>query len=143
MSKTNIKVKNDKADTNLLNNIILLISLIMLVIVSLIGFSFGKYTFVRSFALGIAGSIFYLRMQVMFVNSLAKRDFLSILVTMMSAGRILIILGVLLVSIKRVDLFNLYFVISGLVSVHLVSMSVFTYNIMTSYFADKKKLITS
>jgi heme/copper-type cytochrome/quinol oxidase subunit 3 len=143
MNKTNISEINNKANTSTLNNIILLISVLMLVVMTIFGLFFEKYTFVRSFALGVIGSIFYLRMQVMFVSSIAKRDLISLLTLMISGGRILIILAVLLVAIKRVDLFNLYFVISGLIGVHLVSMSVFTYNIMTDYLYDKKKLIIS
>ncbi|MFN8576447.1 MAG: hypothetical protein U0354_06280 [Candidatus Sericytochromatia bacterium] len=143
MSSINIEKINEKLTTNTLNNIILLLSIGLLFIVTIFGLFFEKYTFVRSFALGIVGSIFYLRMQVMFVNSIAKRDLFSILTLIISGGRILIILAILLVAIKRFDLFNLYFVISGLVSVHLVSMSVFTYNIITNYIFDKKKLVTS
>lgn len=131
--------KVDKA--NSLNNMILLFNFLMLVTAIIFGLFFEKYTFVRSFALGVIGSLFYLRMQIMFVKSLSKRDLISILNLIISGSRILIILAILLVAIKRVDLFNLYIVISGLIAVHFVSMSVFTYNIIANYLLDKKKLI--
>lgn len=126
---------------NTFNNKVILLNFVMLITMVMSGLFLEKYTFVRSFALGVIGSIFYLRMQMMFVKSISKRDLLSILTLIVSGGRILIILAILFVAIKRVDLFNLYIVISGLIAVHLVSMSVFTYNIITNYLLDKKKLI--
>ena len=141
MSKIDNKVKNDKSEMASLSKSILLLSLASLLLATLLGIIFSNYTFIRSFLFGTLGSIFYLRMQVMFVSSFSKRDFLSILVTILSGGRILIILAVLAAAIVRTDLFNVLFVIAGLASVHLISISVFIYNTIVNYSVDKKKLV--
>lgn len=144
MSESFNNIGTDKeADTDKLNKIILIISLISAVFVSLITLVMGKPVLTKSFLLGMIGSLFYLRMQVMFVKNFSKRDLLSIMISILSGGRILIILGVLVVAFRRVDLFNLYAVIAGLVSVHLISISVFTYNILLNFKNDKKKLIAN
>jgi len=143
MSNINNKVLETNKETGKLSKPILLISLTCIFVGTLLGIIFNNYTFVRSFLLGTLGSIFYLRMQVVFVNSFLKRDLLSILMTIISSGRILIILSILLVAFKRTDLFNIFFVISGIVMVHFISGSVFIYKIITNYSNFKKKLIVS
>lgn len=141
MSKTSNKVLNTNEETGKLSKSILLLSLALLLLATLFGIVFKNYTFVRSFLLGILGSLFYLRMQVIFVRSFLKRDLLSILMTILSSGRLVIILAILLVSFIRTDLFNVLYVITGLAGVHLISISVFIYNIMVNYSIHKKKLV--
>ena len=141
MSKTSNKVLNTNEETGKLSKSILLLSLALLLLATLFGIVFKNYTFVRSFLLGILGSLFYLRMQVIFVRSFLKGDLLSILMTILSSGRLVIILAILLVSFIRTDLFNVLYVITGLAGVHLISISVFIYNIMVNYSIHKKKLV--
>jgi F0F1-type ATP synthase assembly protein I len=126
------------ANTDELQKSILFLSLILTVIIVLISFASGEGRIAKGFLMGAGISLVYFRMQVLFVKNFAKRDLLSILISILSGGRILIIAAVLFIAVRRVDLFNLTATIAGLVSVHLISFIVFSYN---AFKNDKKKLI--
>ncbi|MBC7476346.1 MAG: hypothetical protein H7263_18840 [Candidatus Sericytochromatia bacterium] len=130
-------------NTDKLNNKIFLISIVFTVVVLIVTLLTGKFVIAKSLLLGIIGSLLYLRMQVMFVNSFSKRNLISIFISVLSSGRILIVFGVLLVAITRSDLFNFYAVILGMISIHLISVSVFTYNIFLNFKNSEKKLIAN
>ncbi len=130
-------------NTDKLNNKIFLISIVFTVVILTLTLLTGKTVIAKSLLLGIVGSLLYLRMQVMFVNSFSKRNLISIFISVLSSGRILIVFGVLLVAITRSDLFNFYAVILGMISIHLISVSVFTYNVFLNFKNSEKKLITN
>lgn len=126
------------ANTDELQKSILFISLILTAVIVLISLTIGESRIAKGFLLGAGISMIYFRMQVMFVKTFSKKDLLSILTSILSSGRILIIAAVLFIAFRRVDLFDLTATVSGLVSVHLISFIVFSYNVFKNY---KKKLI--
>jgi hypothetical protein len=130
------KIEKTKSETDQLHDSVLIASLTFSFFVALISFLAGKVLIAQGFLIGVAGSLIYLRMQVLFVKNLAKKDLLSILISMLSTGRILLIAAILFVAFKRTDLFDMYATICGLVSVHLISIFVFAYGI-----SEKKKLV--
>ncbi len=130
------KFIKSKSEADQLHDSVLISSLTFSFFVALVSFLAGKGLVAQGFLIGVAGSLIYLRMQVLFVKNLGKKDLLSILLNMLSIGRIFLIGAILFVAFKRTDLFDLYATICGLVSVHLISIFVFAYSVF-----DKKKLI--
>ena len=136
--KNSIKAADTSANTDELQKSILFLGLLLTAAIVLICLVIGKYIVARGFLLGAGISLLYFRMQVIFVKNFAKKNVLSILTSILSGGRILIIACILFIAVKRVDLFDLIATISGLVTVHLIIFIVFSYNVFKN---DKKKLI--
>jgi hypothetical protein len=133
------RIKKDlSANTDELHNLILSISLILISAIVLFSFLAGKGMVARGFLLGAGVSLIYFRMQVIFVKNFSKKDIVSILTSILSGGRILIIAAVLFIAFRRIDLFDLTATICGLATVHLISFIVFMVNAFKNY---KKKLI--
>lgn len=91
----------------------------------------------KSFLLGTIITLVYLRMQFIFANTMGKRDLLSIILYVFSTGRIVLFGAIIYLVAKRVDLFDVFFTILGIASVHLISFSAFIYD---SFKPDQKKI---
>ena len=116
---------------------IFFISIILTILVTSSYFFSGKIIEARSFLVGTITSLIYLRLQVLFINNFYKKDFLSKLISMLAAGRIILIAAILFVVFKRTDLFNFLPTILGLVSVHIISLLTF----ISKAFLNKKNLM--
>lgn len=112
-------------------------SIILAILVTTSYFFSGKIIEARSFLIGTIASLVYLRMQVLFINNFYKKDFFSKLISILAAGRILIVAAILFVAFKRTDLFALLPTTLGLVSVHIISLLTF----ISKAFLSKKKLM--
>jgi hypothetical protein len=138
------EIKPDSsANTDELQSSIIFKSLILTAVIVLVSSLTGKGNVARGFLLGAGISLLYFRMQVIFVKSFSKKDLLSVLMTILSVGRIFLITAVLYVAVKRVDLFDLVATLCGLVAIHLTSFIVFSLNILKNYGgpSGKKKLM--
>jgi len=123
ISEKNILVTNEK-----LGLPVMLISLFVSIGVLFFSFLFDNFILGKSFIVGSITMIVYLRMQIIFGQTLGKKDLLSIMLFVLSSGRIVILGMILYLVAKRVDLFNISYTLLGLAFVQMTSFGVLIFN---------------
>ena len=134
VSEKNILITNEK-----LGLPVMLISLCISIGVLFFSFLFDNLMLGKSFIVGSITMIIYLRMQIIFGQTLGKRDLLSIMLFVLSSGRIVILGAILYLVAKRVDLFNISYTLLGLAFVQMTSFGVLIFN----SFKKEKNMTTN
>ena len=135
VSEKNILITNEK-----LGLPVMLISLCVSIGVLFFSFLLDSLMLGKSFIVGSITMIIYLRMQIIFGQTLGKRDLLSVMLFVLSSGRIVILGAILYLVAKRVDLFNISYTLLGLTFVQMTSFGVLIFN---SFTIKKEKNMTT
>jgi len=129
-----------KSELDRLKDSILLISLLFTAIIVITFMLLSKNLIAQGFLIGSIAGMIYLRLQALYAKSIIEKDLKSHLNKIISYSRFFIVIAVLLYSIKRPDLFNMFATFIGIFSVHVISIFVFGFNF---FIENKKKLITN
>ena len=107
---------------------VMLISLVFSMLFLIISFFMDNNVNGISFFVGSLSMVIYLRMQIIFGNTIGKRDLFSVLLLALSSGRIVLLGMILYLTAKRVDIFNVYYTVLGLSFTLTISFILLIYN---------------
>jgi len=129
-----------KSELDKLKDRILFISFLLMIVVVVTAIILNKYLIAQGFVIGSIAGMIYLRLQALYAKNVVEKTLKSHFKKILSYNRFLFVIGILLLSIKRPDLFNMYATFVGIFSVHIISIFVFSFNI---FIENRKKLIAN